>query len=487
MLKRALLGYLPVNIVQALAGFGSIVLFTRLLSPSDYGVYALTFSVTSLVQTCLFVWIEASMARFYAAEGDEEGRHDLFATLYRTYAIMALALPLVGGVVIALLPLPGVLKLSVGVGLCSVLTRSLLKLAQERRRAAGEVRGFAVYDMLQTGGGFVIGGILALIGFGGAAPLAGIGVASAGLLVFALPSEIAPARAGRFDEKRLRTYLAYGVPLSLSLVMSLVIATTDRFVLAAFLNDAAVGAYHAGYSLSSRTLDVMFIWLGMAGAPACIMALERGGLEALNVTARAQADLMLLIAVPAAIGVALVSQPLAHLMVGQTLAERAAHVTPWIAIGALCSGLTTYYFHTAFTLARRTRRLLLAIAIPAALNVALTLLLIPRYGLDGALWSTVVSYAAGMVVSWALGLGVMPLPIPWTTFGKVAASAAVMAAGVLLLPSPGGLMEVLLKAAMGAAVYAVGVIALDAAGARGRLGDALRILRARGLNLGPAA
>ena len=482
MLKRGLLGYLPVNIVQAIAGFGSIVLFTRLLSAADYGIYALTFAVTSLVQTCLFVWIEASMARFYVAEKNQAGRNDLYATLYRTFAFMAVVLPLVGGAILVFLPLPGGLKLSIGVGLCSVLTRSLLKMAQERRRAAGEVKGFAVFDMLQTGGGFVIGGVLAVLGIGGAAPLAGVGIASAVLLFFALPSEIGPARAGRFEPKRLRTYLGYGLPLSLSLVMSLVIATTDRFVLATFLNDATVGAYHAGYSLSSRTLDVMFIWLGMAGAPACIMALERGGAAALRITAKAQAELMLLIAVPAAVGVALVSQPLAHLMVGADLADRAAHVTPWIAIGALFSGMTTYYFHTAFTLARRTKRLLLAIAIPAGLNVALTLLLIPRYGLDGALWSTALSYGLGMVVSWALGLGVMPLPVPWPTLAKVLAAAGAMAVVVLFLPSMGGVIEVLLKAAAGGVVYALGVLALDAAGARSRLGEGLRMIRARASN-----
>ena len=152
MLKRALIGYLPVNIVQALAGFGSIFLFTRVLSAADYGVYALSFSVTSLVQTVLFVWIEGSMARFYPAEAEGEGRNNLFATLYRTYLAMVCILPLVAGAILILLPVDPVLKTAVGIGLGSILTRSLLKLAQERRRAAGDVRGFATFDMLQTGG-----------------------------------------------------------------------------------------------------------------------------------------------------------------------------------------------------------------------------------------------------------------------------------------------------------------------------------------------
>lgn len=100
MLKRGLIGYLPVNIVQAVAGFGAIVVFTRLLPPDQYGAYALGFSVMSLVHTCLFSWIEASLARFYAAEPDEAGRADLFATLYRSYAVVALVLPVVAGAIL---------------------------------------------------------------------------------------------------------------------------------------------------------------------------------------------------------------------------------------------------------------------------------------------------------------------------------------------------------------------------------------------------
>ena len=97
MFWRGVLGYLPVNLVQAIAGFGAIVVFTRLLSPADYGAYALALSVTSLVHTCLFTWVEAALARFYAAEQDEAGKAALFGTVYRTFGLMAAALPLAAG------------------------------------------------------------------------------------------------------------------------------------------------------------------------------------------------------------------------------------------------------------------------------------------------------------------------------------------------------------------------------------------------------
>ena len=476
MFWRGVLGYLPVNLMQAVAGFGAIVVFTRLLTPAQYGDYALAFSVTSVFYAALFTWIESAMARFYAAE-DEAGRLSLYATLYRAFAVMAVVFPILAGALLLALPIGHTLKLAMGAGLASVMARSLLKMAQERRRAAGEVRGYAVFDMAQSGGGFALGALFAGLHLGGASPLAGAGVASAACLIFALPSELRPARLGRFEATRLKRYAAYGLPISLSLLMGLVLATTDRFVLAAYMNEATVGAYHAGYSLSNRTLDVLFLWLGMAGFPACIAALERGGRAALDKVARQQASLMVLIAFPASAGLALVAHPLAALMVGAALRDNAARVTPWIALSGLFYGVTSQYLNTAFTLGRRTGRQLLAIGAPAVLNLALTLLLIPRFGLDGAMWATTASYAFGAVASVVLQRGGVTLPIPWREVARCGLASGIMTLAIFRLPATGGVGELALKAGVGVFAYALAALALDAGGARGHLRYVLATVR----------
>jgi O-antigen/teichoic acid export membrane protein len=218
----------------------------------------------------------------------------------------------------------------------------------------------------------------------------------------------------------------------------------------------------------------MFLWLGMAGQPACVAALERGGEAALKRTAHDQASLMLLIALPAAAGLALVSGPLAHLMVGSALADASARVTPWIALGGLFSGVTTHYLNTAFTLARRTKRLFVVIAIPAVANLILALMLIPRFGLDGAMWATTASYGLGAVVSYVFTRDVLALPVPWGTLARVLTATAVMALVVLRLPALGGVAELMLKSCVGAGAYALAALALDAGGARSLLTTALR-------------
>ena len=101
MFWRGVVGYLPMNIVQGLVGLFSIVVFTRWLTPADYGVYALAFSAMSLAHTLIFAWMEAAMARFYAAEAQAgagaERLPDLFATLYRCWLVAAGGFTLIAG------------------------------------------------------------------------------------------------------------------------------------------------------------------------------------------------------------------------------------------------------------------------------------------------------------------------------------------------------------------------------------------------------
>jgi O-antigen/teichoic acid export membrane protein len=180
------------------------------------------------------------------------------------------------------------------------------------------------------------------------------------------------------------------------------------------------------------------------------------------------------------VGLALVARPLADVMVGQGLREGAAQVTPWIAASAFLAGVTTYYFHTAFTLARRTGLLIVAMALPAAANIGLCLVLIPRFGLQGALWATVASYGLGALASWGLGRRALALPVPWLLLGKAGVASAAMALAVRAVPAYGGLGELAAKAAVGMVVYGALAFALDICGARTHSGRLVRALQAKG-------
>lgn len=466
MFWRGVWGYLPANIVQGVVGFLAIVLFTRLLSAEDFGRYALAFAVLTLAHVAVFTWLEAAMARFWASGRPGADLAGHFASLYRGAVLMTLVFVPVTALALWLWPADPLMKFAVAAGLAGCPVRCFVKLAQERYRAAGEVAKAAGLDIAVAVGGLVIGVGFALGGAGGAAPLLGIGLAPLAALPFVLPGELKQARGGVAGRERLRNYAVYGYPIAASLALTVVLASTDRFLLAAFLDEAAVGAYHAGYSIANRTLDVLFLWLGAAGQPALVMALERGGLDKLKTAAREQLSTFLLIGLPAAAGVALVARPLAEVLIGEELRGAAASVTPWIALSALLYGLTAYYFGQAFTLGKKTKHLLVAMAIPAGMNVMLNLILVPRFGLIGAAWATAASFALGLLATQVIGRRVMPLPIPWDSLIRCGVATGAMAFVVWRLPAIGGFGELMMDAGVGGLVYAAVALTLNAAGVR---------------------
>lgn len=466
MFWKGVWGYLPANIVQGVVGFLTIVLFTRLLSPEDFGRYALAFSVMTLAHVAVFSWLEAAMARFWAAETPGPGMAGHFASLYRAAFGLSGVFVLVATVALWLWPADPLFKVALAAGLAGAPARCLLKLGQERFRAAGEVRKAAGLDMAVAIGGLTIGVGFALAGWGGAAPLLGLGLAPLAALPFVLPGELRQARGARFEPARVRTYAQYGYPIAMSLALTVVLASTDRFLLATFMDEAAVGAYHAGYSIANRTLDVLFLWLGSAGQPALVMALERGGAERLKVAAREQLSTFLLIGLPAAAGVALVAVPLSEVLIGEDLRGAAASITPWIALSALLYGLTAYYFGQAFTLGRKTKHLLVAMAIPAGANVILNLILVPRFGVMGAAWATAASFGLGLIATQLIGRRVLALPVPWESLIRCLIATGIMALAVSALPRLGGLVELILDATVGGLVYAAAALTLNAAGVR---------------------
>lgn len=479
MFWKGVWGYLPANIVQGVVGFLTIVLFTRLLAPAEFGLYALAFSVVTLAHVAVFSWLEAAMARFWAAESAGDGLRGHFASLYRVAFALSGGFLAIAALALWLWPGDPLFRIALAAGLAGVPARCLVKLGQERYRAAGEVGKAAWLDMATTAGGLATGVGFALLGAGGAAPLLGLGLAPLLALPFVLPGELREARGGRVEPARVRSYAVYGYPIAASLALTVVLASTDRFLLAAFMDEAAVGAYHAGYSIANRTLDVLFLWLGSAGQPALVMALERGGPDRLRTAAREQFSTFLLIGLPAAAGVALVARPLAEVLIGEELRVAAASVTPWIALSALLYGLTAYYFGQAFTLGRRTKRLLAAMAIPATVNIALNLVLVPRFGLLGAAWATAASFALGLAATLLMGRRVVALPVAWDSLARCAVATAAMAAVVFALPPIGGLAELILDATTGAVVYAAAALTLNAAGVRDVALRLLQRLRAR--------
>jgi O-antigen/teichoic acid export membrane protein len=345
---------------------------------------------------------------------------------------------------------------------------SALGVRGEMLRAEQRPGRYAALFAARVGGGFLLGALLtAFTGLGAAGPLAGVALAAFLVLAVEAPATLAPARDARPRASLARIQAGYALPLAAVLALDLVLSAGDRFVIAGFLGEAAVGAYAAGYGVADRLIMLLFAWAGMAASPLAARAFDTQGSAAAKAVAGDFSRVLVLITFPAAAGIALVAQPLADVLIAHDFDEPAAAVMPWIAAGALMNGFVVYYFAYAFQLTRKTGAQALATGAAAVLNVALNLMLVPAFGLVGAAWATLAAYALALALFAVVGRRWIALPLPMRDVAKTALACAGMAFAVTRIPAWGEAPELIAKALVGATAYALLILCLDAGGARG--------------------
>ncbi|MFZ4122203.1 MAG: lipopolysaccharide biosynthesis protein [Caulobacterales bacterium] len=476
MITRRLLGHLPVNIAQAVAGFGAVAAFTRLLDPADYGRYTLVLVASQLAHTLTITWAEAAAFRFHAHAKSQNRLADHFATLkWIILGVQAASVLVIAALWLLLRhdpPLAVAACLAAGASAMRFVTR----ISRETDRADHNVARYSWRETAFTLLGLALGiACAATTQLGPGAPFLGLLIGGAFIAAADLPFLLKSAKGGVGNTATALQYGAYGVPLALALSLELAVQTGARFVINANLGAEAVGAFAAAFGLA-RTIDLLFVWASMSAAPLALTAFESGGRAKALPIARGLASTLFALAIPAAVGLALVAQPLAHTMVGEGLAATAAELIPWLAISGLFAGLSTYYFSEAFQLTRRTGLRAVVMIVPAILTLILVALWSPSFGLVGAAAATALATAGGTVLLALVGRRLLPLPIPWLDAARALAASAVMAIGVWFVPDFGGWLELLAKAGAGALLYALAGLALNVAGARPIVGQLLQTL-----------
>lgn len=475
MIARRLLAHAPLQIVQALIGFATISAFTRLLSPESYGAYALLLSASMLAHTLMLTWAEAAAFRFFPSDARARDRADHFATLRAIICIAACA-AIAGGVIAVSF---GGYGLAIAFMIGAIFFRFLTRLARETDRAEQNIASYVGAELMYAAGGFALS--LALLRFaqlGLAAPFAGMMGMGFLIALRDVPKLWRNARGGKADLQRLAIFAAYGVPLAAALALDLGVQTATRFILASTHGDAEIGAYAAAFGLA-RPLDLICAWIGLSTAPLLLDVYQKRGLIASREVARNASTSLALIATPAAIGLVLVAAPLVHVIMGAGVQDSAARALPWLAIAGLCNGVALHFFSQSFQLTKRTGLRALLLLAAAAFQLVATSVLTPSMGATGA----AIAAAAGSVLALLLfayfGAKSSPLAVAPGALARIGLATLTMAAVVIAIPEIGGLGELILKAMIGAIIYAAAVYFLNIHGARPRVSALLQPLSAK--------
>lgn len=444
--------YLAARGVPGVLNLVAIALYTRLLPSEEYGRYVLILAGAGLGVTILFSWLQMALIRYYPIyEQDPAPLLRTVATilmgLLTTTALITFAIAWIAGRThpeLKPLLLYGWLVMSF-----SAWFDHTLALKRVLLRPAEYALMTSIKAILATSVGV---GTAILVERSFVAPLAGliVGAGTASVLFGGLRWI---QRLSVVDPNTLRELFRYGAPFTFTFALSFVVSSSDRFLLAGFLNESAAGIYAAAYDLSQQTITMLLMTVNLAAFPLVLRALEAGGVPAAQSQLRANFSLLMGVGFPATAGLAILSPNIAHIFLGLTFREQAQPIIPWIAFAALLAGVRSYYFDQAFQLTRTTVHQVWIMGLAAFVNIALNMFWIPKLGLMGAVYSTVIAYLIALGASVYWGRSVFPIPFPLIDFLKIVVSTSGMIVVLFPLCSFLGANALILQVAAGILTY----------------------------------
>ena len=475
--------YLAARGLPGLVAFLAIPLFSRLLEPAEYGRYALAVATVGVLNALLFQWLRLALVRFLPGAGEGAGATRLKSTLALTSGLIVLGL---GAVACVACLFPVARGWSGVIALCwvALAAHSAFELCCEYAR--GKLRPW-YYMRLQLvrAVAFVgLGGAFVATGAGWWGPIAGVTVGVVLASALAWRRDWSDVRAV-IDRQLLASLARYGIPLSLTVALTVVIAASDRYLIAALRGPAAAGIYAVAAEFTTQTLTLLMMAVHMAAFPVAVRAWERGGAEHARLAMGVNASLLLAIGVPSVVGLAVLAPGVANVFFGESF-RGAAGVIPLVALAALLAGLKAYHFDAAFQFAHRTSSQVWIVAVAAVLNVALVLVAVPRWGIYGAAGASAAAYGVAAGLTILLGRRHVVVPVPLGAAARVLAAAAVMGALLYPLRRYVSAPAVAAQVAGGAMAYLAVLLATDFMGLRTRVSAGLRRGRV-GEAVGPLA
>jgi len=418
------------DVATSVVSFLLLPVFSRLLSPVDYGIWALLLTV-ELVTKILFRWgVDASFMRLYYDCHDQRDRQRLASTIFffllavnaGLLAVGVAAAPLVAD---HLFGVPGQ-SLLLQLVLVNTFIGGFYFIPFHVLRIQGKPGQFSALAFLRSS--FTLAArVLFVVVF----RFGIFGVVLADIVVTLAFTALlirwfAPFIRAVFSREILREALRFGLPRVPHGVAQQVIGPgTDAYLLRVFLPRGPggvlgnIGVYSIGLTFGLG-LKYFLSAFEYAWAPFYFKIMnEKDAKQTFSgMTTYTLAVLVLLAA-----GLSATSADLLRLMTPPAY-HSAAKVVPWIAIGATLQGV---YLLTSIGLniTKHTEYYPVATSIAALVNVGSNVLLIPRFGILGPAYANVLSYAVLAGVAMAFSERLYPVRYEWRRLLRLVLAAIV--------------------------------------------------------------
>ncbi|HEX5983167.1 MAG TPA: oligosaccharide flippase family protein [Solirubrobacterales bacterium] len=461
--------YTAASILSKVIAVALLPLYTRYLSPEDYGAAEVLFSAVVAASIVIRLGLIEAILRFYYKDDEDPARvvASTFAGLFWLSLLGALVvLPFAGPISEALLLTeerpslsPGEAADLVRIAIAGLWVLTMWEFLLTLFRLEERARAFFATTMLNVLASIALTVVLVV----------GLDEGARGLLLgsyltgaaFALGLVALQWRrlSLRFDRGLLRRLFRFGLPTMPAEVSLYLLNFVDRLIIVRTIGLAEAGLYSLATKFA-QAVNVLVRGFQLAWPPLAYSIRDNEEARRLYATV-----------------VTLFTAGCAFVVAGMWLFSRwivRALAAPkffesYEAIGLITIGVTLYaLYQVLIVILGRTGRT--EFNFPAAIgalvaNVALNLILVPPLGIAGAGLALALSYLLGLGLMYAFTQRLFPVPYEWGRLLRVVLTVAVLVGvGELLVPTDGIdglLLRAALLAAYPLALFATGFFTLE--------------------------
>jgi O-antigen/teichoic acid export membrane protein len=425
--------YTAASIVSKLIAVVLLPLYTRYLTPADYGAAEVMFAAIVSVSIVVRLGLIEALLRFYYKDGEDPAQvvASSFAALFWVATAAALILlPFAKPISEALLDesAPGLARIAIGGLWVSTMFEYLLTLFRLEERA----RAFFVTTLLSVISAIGLTVVLVVGAGEGARGLLLGSYVSGAVFVLGLIWVHRRRLSLWFDRHLLRRLMRFGLPTMPAELSLYLLNFVDRIIIVRTAGLAEAGLYSLAVKFA-QGVNVLVRGFQLAWPPLAYSIRDD------DEARRAYAVVVTLFVAGCTFVVAgmwLLSRWIVRALAAPEF------FGSYKAIGLIATAVTLYalYMVLVVILGRTGRTEFNFPAAAAALvtNIALNLILVPSFGIVGAGLALVASYLVVLALMYGFTQRLFPVPYEWGRLLRVLlVSAALVGGGEALLPTEG--------------------------------------------------
>jgi O-antigen/teichoic acid export membrane protein len=422
-------------------------LYTNFVTKSELGDTAYLYSLIAFVNVLYSCGFDSAFFKFFRTESDEEPasatkahNQSVFVHAFLGIATISICITLV----LCLIPQQTALALGLEVGATIMIYAALipmfdalmlvpyaaLRMERRAKRFAGTKFAIIIVNVAAN----IVFVVWLRMGIRGIF-LAGLLSSFTGviLLVPELNRYLLRARV-RFDAALLRELWRFGLPTVPAAFSAMMLQVIDRPILKLFVDSSAVGLYQANFRLGIPMMLVVTVF-EYAWKPFYLRETSRRNRS--HAERRASHTLLARVLTYFTIVCGLVflltALLIEYVVRMPFIGGRFVNPAYWSGLSMIPMVLGGYYFNGLFTnfaasvyIRKRTKYLPMVTGLAALTNVGLNLLLIPRFGIWGAAWTMLFSYAVSAGAMYVITRRIYPLRYEWQRVGVAVGSALML-------------------------------------------------------------